>query len=87
MASAQREPGGHGTSKTIRTQRGCQDPEVTVTRSTREHHHRASERGVTSQRTTKDRIGDKRDRKSIDQENAEPHQRSKANKPDSTPRK
>lgn len=53
--------------------------------NTREHHHRAWERVGTRQRTTKDRIGDKRDREEHRSGNAEPHERSKANKLDSTP--
>lgn len=74
----QREPGGHGATKTT-GDKGAQRP---VGDNNRGGHKKIIateyERVVMSQQKTKGRIGDKRDRESIDQENGEPQKRGPA---------
>lgn len=73
----QREPGGHGATKTT-GDKGAQRPMGHSNRGTQKSITTEYERVVMSQRKTKGRIGDKRDRESIDQENDEPQERSPA---------
>lgn len=73
----QREPGGHGATKTTRD-KGAQRPVGHSNRGTQKSITTEYERVVMSQQKTKGRKGDKRDRESIDQENGEPQERSPA---------
>ena len=70
----QREPGGHGATKTT-GDKGAQRPVGDSNRGTQKSIATEYERVIMSQRKTKGRIGDKRDRESIDQENGEPQER------------
>lgn len=73
----QREPGGHGATKTT-GDKGAQRPVGDSNRETQKSIATEYERVVMSQQKTKGRIGDKRDRESIDQENGEPQERGPA---------
>lgn len=71
------EPGGHGATKTT-GDKGAQRPVGDSNRGTQNSITTEYERVVMSQQKTKGRIGDKRDRESIDQENGEPQERGPA---------